>query len=58
MERDFEAREILFTDEIREQRLNEIAQKQDELEQLWKKNSAPAATILRVKKNYLNLYKD
>lgn len=33
LEREFEAREILFTDEVRQQRLDEIEQKRDELDQ-------------------------
>ena len=41
MEWYIEAREILYTDEIREQRLNEIAQKRDELEQFAKEKFGP-----------------
>ena len=39
--RDFEAREILFTDEIREQRLNEISDKRRELERLIENRFGP-----------------
>jgi len=41
LESDFEAREILFTDEIREQRLNEISRKKDELERFIEDKFGP-----------------
>lgn len=41
LEADFEAREILFTDEIREQRLNEISRKKDELERFIEDKFGP-----------------
>lgn len=41
LERDFEAREILFTDEIREQRLREIDQKKTELNRMIEQRFGP-----------------
>lgn len=41
LERDFEAREILFTEEVREQRMNEITQKKRELDRLTEEKFGP-----------------
>ncbi|MEX0904088.1 MAG: OmpH family outer membrane protein [Balneolaceae bacterium] len=41
LEQDFEAREILFTDEIRRQRLDEISLKRDNLDQLTEEKFGP-----------------
>lgn len=40
-EREFEAREILFTDEIRQERLNEIEQRKNELDQYIEEKFGP-----------------
>lgn len=41
LQRDFEAREILFTDEIRQQRLDEISSKQGELDRFTEEKFGP-----------------
>lgn len=41
LEREFEAREILFTEEIRQERLNEIEQKKEELDQYTEQRFGP-----------------
>lgn len=41
LEQDFEAREILFTDEIRQQRLDEISLKQDNLDRYTEEKFGP-----------------
>ncbi|MEX0823733.1 MAG: OmpH family outer membrane protein [Balneolaceae bacterium] len=41
LERDFEAREILFTEEVREERMNEITQKKRELDLLIEEKFGP-----------------
>lgn len=53
LERDFEAREILFTDEIREQRLNEISQKKDQLNRLIETRFGPAGDYFTRQKELL-----
>lgn len=41
LEREFEAREILFTDEVRQERINEIEQKEQELDQYIQEKFGP-----------------
>ncbi|MDZ7718508.1 MAG: OmpH family outer membrane protein [Balneolaceae bacterium] len=41
LEREFEAREILFTEEIRQERLNEIEQRKNELDQYIEEKFGP-----------------
>ncbi|TVR16560.1 MAG: OmpH family outer membrane protein [Balneolaceae bacterium] len=53
LERDFEAREILFTDEIREQRLREIDQKQTELNRLIEQRFGPQGDYFTRQKELL-----
>ncbi len=53
LERDFEAREILFTDEIREQRLNEISQKRNELDRLIERRFGPQGDYFTRQKELL-----
>ncbi len=53
LERDFEAREILFTDEIREQRLRDIDQKQVELNRLIEQRFGPQGDYFTRQKELL-----
>lgn len=53
LERDFEAREILFTDEIRDQRLREIDQKQTELNRLIEQRFGPQGDYFTRQKELL-----
>lgn len=53
LERDFEAREILFTDEIREQRLNEINRKKTELERFIEDKFGPRGEYFSRQKELL-----
>ncbi|MCC5941616.1 MAG: OmpH family outer membrane protein [Balneolaceae bacterium] len=53
LERDFDAREILFTDEIREQRLNEISQKRNELDRLIETRFGPQGDYFTRQKELL-----
>lgn len=50
---DFEAREILFTDEVREQRVNEINDKRDELERLIEERFGPQGEYFERQKELL-----
>ncbi|TVQ65597.1 MAG: OmpH family outer membrane protein [Balneolaceae bacterium] len=53
MIRDFEAREILFTDEIRDQRMIEIQQKQHSIEQLIAEKFGPAGDYFTLQQDLL-----
>lgn len=53
LERDFEAREILFTDEIREQRLSEINRKRDELDRYIEDKFGPQGEYFTRQKELL-----
>ncbi len=53
LERDFEAREILFTNEIREQRLRDIDQKQVELNRLIEQRFGPQGDYFTRQKELL-----
>jgi len=53
LERDFEAREILFTSEIREQRLGEINRKKTELERLIEEKFGPRGEYFTRQKELL-----
>ncbi len=53
MEQDFEAREILFTDDIREQRLNEINQRKDQLKNFIEDKYGPDGEYFSVQKELL-----
>lgn len=53
LERDFEAREILFTDEIREQRLAELERKKRELQQYIHDRFGPEGEYFTRQKEFL-----
>src|SRR5690625_7433386 len=53
LERDFEAREILFTDEIREQRLAELEQKRRVLQQYIHDKFGPEGEYFTRQKEFL-----
>ena len=53
LEADFEAREILFTEEMRNQRLNEINQKKDELERFIEEKFGPQGEYFTRQKELL-----
>lgn len=53
LEREFEAREILFTEEIRQQRLNEIEQKKEELNQYIEEKFGPQGEYFTRQKELL-----
>lgn len=53
LEREFEAREILFTDEIRQQRLDEIEQKKEELNQYVEDRFGPQGEYFTRQKELL-----
>lgn len=53
LQRDFEAREILFTDEIREQRLAEIDRKSRELDQFIHEKFGPSGEYFTQQKEFL-----
>ncbi len=53
LEADFEAREILFTDEMRTQRLNEIERKKDELERFIEEKFGPRGEYFTRQKELL-----
>ena len=53
LEQDFEAREILFTDDIREQRLNEINQRKDQLKNFIEDKYGPEGEYFSVQKELL-----
>lgn len=53
LESDFEAREILFTDDIREQRLNEINQRKDQLNNFIEEKFGPNGEYFTVQKELL-----
>lgn len=53
LERDFEAREILFTDDIREQRLNEINQRRNQLNNFIEEKFGPNGEYFTIQKELL-----
>ena len=53
LQRDFEAREILFTDEIREQRMSDIERKTRELEQFIQDRFGPEGEYFTRQKEFL-----
>lgn len=53
LQREFEAREILFTDEVREQRLAEIERKNSELEQFIESKFGPSGDYFTQQKEFL-----
>ncbi|MCC5913074.1 MAG: OmpH family outer membrane protein [Balneolaceae bacterium] len=53
LERDFEAREVLFTDEVREQRINEINNKRDQLERFIEEKFGPRGEYFELQKELL-----
>lgn len=53
LEREFEAREILFTEEIRQQRLDEIEQEKDELDQYIEEKFGPQGEYFTRQKELL-----
>ncbi|MFU8811822.1 MAG: OmpH family outer membrane protein, partial [Balneolaceae bacterium] len=53
LERDFEAREILFTDEVRQQRLNEINQKRQERDRMVQQRFGPEGEYFRTQESLL-----
>ena len=53
LQREFEAREILFTEEIRQQRLNEIEQKQTELDRYIEDRFGPEGEYFTRQKELL-----
>lgn len=54
LERDYEAREILFTEEMREQRLAEINRKYDELERYIEEKFGPRGEYFTTQKELLD----
>ncbi len=53
LERDFEARKILFTDDIREQRLNEINQRKNQLNNFIEDKFGPNGEYFTIQKELL-----
>lgn len=53
LERDFEAREILFTDEVRQQRLNEIENLKRQRDQLVEEKFGPRGEYFRMQEELL-----
>lgn len=53
LERDFEAREVLFTDEVRQERINEINNKRDQLEQFTEQIFGPRGEYFTRQKELL-----